>query len=227
MLAAMTYFIGCDFDGTVTVHDTLYLLVQRYAPDVWLPIEKRLRAGELTLLQAIEEEFRQIKVTPDDAVDLVLREAGIRAGFPEFVRWTEGGGHELVLFSSGFRVLIEPMLAQAGLGRVRVEAGDAAFSLDGTVLTFPPSEADCRSTCGLCKREAVAAHGPFQGRRVVHIGDGYSDLCAARQADIVFARADLARFLEKEGVPYQPFEDFFEVVRVLDATAARAGGPSQ
>ena len=225
MLAAMTYFIGCDFDGTVTIHDTLHLLVQRFAPEVWLPIEKRLRDGELTLLQAIEEEFRQIRVTPDEAVAFVLREAGIRAGFPEFVGWAETGGHELVLFSSGFRVLIDPMLAHAGLGRVRVEAGDAEFSLDGTVLSFPSSEAECRSTCGLCKREAIAAHGPFNGRLVVHIGDGYSDLCAARQADIVFARADLARFLDKEGITYHAFEDFFEVIRVLDAETPETPEP--
>jgi 2-hydroxy-3-keto-5-methylthiopentenyl-1-phosphate phosphatase len=227
----MSYFIGCDFDGTVTVHDTLHLLVRHYAPEVWKPIERRLRAGEITLMQAIEEEFRHICVTREEAVALVLREAGVRAGFPEFVRWTEDNGHELVLFSSGFRVLIEPLLASVGLERLRVEAGDAEFSERGTVLSFPPAVADCSAMCGLCKRDAVAAHGPFLGRPVVHIGDGYSDLCAARSADIVFARADLARFLTREGVAYHPFEDFFEIIRALEAraalpTAAREADPA-
>jgi 2-hydroxy-3-keto-5-methylthiopentenyl-1-phosphate phosphatase len=216
----MHYFIGCDFDGTVTVHDTLHLLVRHFAPEVWKPIERRLRAREVTLMDAIEEEFRHIRVTRDEAVGLVLREAGIRAGFPEFVRWAEERGHELVLLSSGFRTLIEPLLASAGLERVPVEAGDAEFSLAGTTLHFPEAQLDCSATCGLCKREAVAAHGPFDGRVVVHIGDGYSDLCAARTADIVFARDHLAKFLTHEGVAYHPFEDFYEVMRLLEGSPA-------
>jgi 2-hydroxy-3-keto-5-methylthiopentenyl-1-phosphate phosphatase len=47
------------------------------------------------------------------------------------------------------------------------------------------------------------------------VGDGYSDRCVARSADRVFARRSLARYLARENVPFEPFEDFFDVRRGL------------
>ena len=50
--------IAVDFDGTITVRDTLHVIVERYGtPSVWERIEPRLRAGEITLEDAMEEEF--------------------------------------------------------------------------------------------------------------------------------------------------------------------------
>jgi 2-hydroxy-3-keto-5-methylthiopentenyl-1-phosphate phosphatase len=41
-------------------------------------------------------------------------------------------------------------------------------------------------------------------------------------ADVVFARAHLARDLAADGVPFLPFEDFHEVRRALEARTTLA-----
>ena len=75
--------IACDFDGTITQNDTLHLIVRRYGDgDLWEAIEPRLRAGELTLEQAMEAEFAGVRATPEQVRELVLRDAGMRAGSP-------------------------------------------------------------------------------------------------------------------------------------------------
>jgi 2-hydroxy-3-keto-5-methylthiopentenyl-1-phosphate phosphatase len=51
---------------------------------------------------------------------------------------------------------------------------------------------------------------------VVYVGDGYSDQCAALAASRGFARAGLARYLDKAGVAYTPFEDLHDVASGLD-----------
>ena len=57
-------FIACDFDGTITRHDTLHLIVARYGdPGLWQAVEPRLRAGEITLEQAMQEEFAGARAT--------------------------------------------------------------------------------------------------------------------------------------------------------------------
>ena len=209
--------IACDFDGTVTTRDCLHLIVQGFAPEAWAEIEPRLRTREIGLFQAIEEEFSLVRITEEDAVRHVLAGTEIRPGFPEFVEWVEGAGHQLVIVSAGFRVLIDPVLSAAGLSRLRVFAGDARFSLQGTTIRYPRSLRECASRCGMCKEDVVrevAASSPSPSP-LVHIGDGLSDLCVAREADIVFARASLARLLEREHIPFHPFEDFFDVRRVL------------
>jgi 2-hydroxy-3-keto-5-methylthiopentenyl-1-phosphate phosphatase len=60
-------------------------------------------------------------------------------------------------------------------------------------------------------------HQRHEGETVVYIGDGISDLCVAKTADLVFARAHLARDLAAAGVPFVPFEDFDEVLGRLRA----------
>ena len=53
-------------------------------------------------------------------------------------------------------------------------------------------------------------------RRVVYVGDGFSDRCAARAAHRVFARDGLARYLAARAVAFEPFEDFHAVLAALD-----------
>ena len=43
------------------------------------------------------------------------------------------------------------------------------------------------------------------------VGDGYSDLCAAEDAEVRFARASLITHLEREGFSYVPFENMHDV----------------
>ena len=210
----MTFFIACDFDGTITLRDTLELVVSRFAPGVWDTIEVDLLAGEITLTEAMRREFDQVRVREADVVAHVLREAHLRPGFVEFVAWAEAEGHPLLIVSSGFRSLIDPVLARAGLSRLHVHAGEALFTVEGTSVMFPPSRMPCIETCGHCKSETIAAHEPFPGP-LVYIGDGYSDRCAAQKADVVFAREELGRYLDLQGVASRPFEDFYEIRDVL------------
>jgi 2-hydroxy-3-keto-5-methylthiopentenyl-1-phosphate phosphatase len=212
--SAPRLFIACDFDGTITERDTLDLVVRRYAPGVWDSVEARLRAGEIDMFGAMREEFEHVRAREADVVAHVLAEAGIRPGFSEFVRWIEDEGHRLLVVSAGFRSLIDPVLASAGLSHLHVHAGDALFTIEGTWIAFPPSRMPCVAECAHCKRETIAAHGPFGGP-VVYIGDGFSDRCASGVADVIFARRELARHLDDEGIAYHPFDDFHQVREIL------------
>ena len=102
MAAPLHYFIVCDFDGTITTEDTLDLLVQRFAPGVWEAMETGLLSGELTLTQAMEEEFRQVRVTEREVVEYVLGRVRMREGFAEFVQWASAHDHELVVVSARY-----------------------------------------------------------------------------------------------------------------------------
>ena len=49
----------------------------------------------------------------------------------------------------------------------------------------------------------------------MYVGDGISDRCASLLADVVFARAGLAEWLDAQGVGYIPYGDFHDVLRWL------------
>ena len=213
--------IACDFDGTITQNDTLHLIVARYGErGLWEAIEPRLRAGELTLEQAMQAEFAGVRATPEQVRELVLAEAGLRAGFPDFVAWARDGGHRLVVLSSGFRSVIDAVLGHWGLGHLEVASHEADFTPEGCRLVWADRGERC-AICGRrCKRHDVRTR--LAGETLVLIGDGISDRCVARMADVVFARAHLARDLAIDGVAYTPFEDFDQVREELESRATLA-----
>ncbi len=51
--------------------------------------------------------------------------------------------------------------------------------------------------------------------RIVYVGDGFSDLEAARGAGHVFATGHLAGLLRRERVPWSLFDSFIEVAEKL------------
>lgn len=54
---------------------------------------------------------------------------------------------------------------------------------------------------------------------IVFIGDGVSDLAAAREADVLFARRGLRleKYCLEHGIPYTPFDTFADVKRDVEA----------
>jgi 2-hydroxy-3-keto-5-methylthiopentenyl-1-phosphate phosphatase len=130
----------------------------------------------------------------------------LRPGFHELAE-----AHRPTIVSSNFRQLIGPILEREGL-ELEVRANEIAWHPDGWRATFRNGEA-C-GTCGEpCKRADVASADAIG--EVVYVGDGYSDRCAAQAADRIFARDGLARYLDEQGVAYEPFDDLHDVARSL------------
>jgi 2-hydroxy-3-keto-5-methylthiopentenyl-1-phosphate phosphatase len=207
--------IACDFDGTATSRDTLHVIIERYGTrGIWEELEPRLRAGEITIEEAMEREFRGVRATFEEARDLVLHQAPLRPGFGDFVAWSRERGHRLVIFSNGFRCIIEAVLDHGGVEGVQVMAHDARFSPEGTTIVWS-ERGDLCDLCGRrCKRHDLGNHR--RDEPVVYLGDGISDRCAIRAADVAFARDGLAEYLAAEEVAFLPFRDFHDVRRALE-----------
>jgi 2-hydroxy-3-keto-5-methylthiopentenyl-1-phosphate phosphatase len=197
-----------DFDGTITVEDSLVAIVQTHAPDVFDEVEDALMAGRITLRECIRREFAAVAGDHDRIVGEAVAQTRVRAGFALFVGAARAAGHRLVVVSSGFESIIRPVLAREGVEGLDIVAHEVRFTAAGGVVEFRHGE-DC-DVCGeQCKRSVVTSM--CDGGDVVYIGDGYSDHCAALAADRVFARRGLARYLRDAGVPFEPFEDFTDV----------------
>ena len=202
------WLIVVDFDGTITEQDTLDWLVRRHAPQVHDEVERALTAGEITLHECIRREFEAIRGDHDAIVSEAVAAARVRPGFAELAAAARERGDRVVVVSSGFEEVIRPVLAAAGLDDLEVVAHRVRFSPEHTTVEF--RHGDPCPTCGQeCKRSVVDSIR--NGRPVAYVGDGYSDRCAALVADRRFARHGLARYLDRVGVGYLPFDDFYDV----------------
>ncbi|MGZ8783765.1 MAG: haloacid dehalogenase-like hydrolase [Gaiellaceae bacterium] len=190
-----------DWDGTVTVRDSLVQVIHEFG-DAALLAELEPRVGiDLTLHEEIALEFAALRTPLDEVVAWVVEHVEVRPGLAELAALRP------TVVSAGFRELIEPVLA-----RERVELEVLANRLDagpgGWAVRFR-DETVC-ATCGEpCKR------GSLTGEPYVYAGDGYSDRCAALAAARVFARDSLATHLDGIGVPYEPFGDLRDLAAAL------------
>ena len=186
-----------DWDGTVTVQDSLVQVIHEFGdPAILAELEPRVGV-DLTLHEEIALEFEAVTSSLDEVVEWVLENVEVRPGLAELAELRP------TIVSAGFRQLIEPVLAREGI-ELDVLANEVEARPDGWVVRFR-DESVC-ATCGEpCKRGGLA------GEPYVYVGDGYSDRCAALAAERVFARDSLAAYLEDRGFPYEPFRDLTDL----------------
>lgn len=186
-----------DWDGTVTVDDTLIVALREFGNwQVYLEASAALRRGEITLHEEIRRDAESITAPIDEVAGWLRENLELRPGFHDLAE-----AYRPLIVSSNFRQLIEPILEREGV-ELEVRANDVTWSPAGWRATF--RNGDVCGTCGEpCKRADLPADG-----EVVYVGDGYSDRCAALASDRVFATSGLARYLAEQGKPFEPFTDF-------------------
>ena len=191
-----------DWDGTVTVRDSLVEVIHRFGdPAILAELEPRV-GHDLTLHEEIALEFAAMSASIAEAAAWVVEHVEVREGLRELA-----DAHRPTVISAGFHELIEPVLAREGV-ELEVLANHVEETGDGWRVRWR-DEAVC-TTCGEpCKRGALA------GEPYVYVGDGYSDRCAALAAERVFARDGLADYLERCEVPFEPFETLADVDAAL------------
>ena len=206
--------IAVDFDGTVTEMDLLDTIARDFGdPVVYQEVDDGLDEGTMPLREVITREFEPVTAPLEEVVQWELDNVRVRDGFRDFVELAREQGWRLVIVSSGFHELIEPILEREGVD-VELHANRVDPSTDGWRVEWR-YDSSCESCGESCKRSIVQELAGDD--ELVYIGDGYSDRCAAEASDKVFATRGLAEYLDKRGIPYERFDDFNDVVRGLAA----------
>ncbi len=205
-----TRTIVLDFDGTITENDLLDRIAREFGdPAVYQEVENGLHDGTITLRECITREYEPVTLPLDDAVAWVLDEVRVRPGLPELVELARAEAWNVTVLSSGFEELIRPVLAAAGVEEIDVLANNVDAGPDGWHVRWR-DETVCTACNEACKRNGLPGDG-----EIVYVGDGISDRCAAVASDRIFATRGLARYLAERDIPYEPFDDFHDVVAGL------------
>lgn len=207
--------VFCDFDGTVTLEDTLVLLLDRFGrprPDGsgWRTIEDDPELPEIRKLQA---EMDLLFLPWPRALEYLRSVVQLRAGFREFHDRLHARGIPLRLVSGGFVEIIEAFLPPADYPGLEVLANRLRIT-DGRWTVLPADSPRIRRACNHCKSWHLGTH---PGANLVYIGDGSTDFCPAGQVPVAFARDSLARHLAENGRAWHPYETFHEITERMVA----------
>ncbi len=201
----------CDFDGTVAPADVGNAFFAHFAAarrKDWEAIVAGWLAGDLGSRECLRRECALVRVTLDEALAFTRRFA-LDSGFAPFVREAEARGDRVMVVSEGLDFYVRDALSRAGLAHLPWAANRARFRGGALQVEFPFADRSC-GACGNCKAQYVRRYRA-QGCTVVMVGNGLSDRCGARAADVVLARGELLEFCRREGMSVQPFADFADV----------------
>lgn len=215
-----------DFDGTISLIDTGLAMMETLPPrenELAWEIEYAWRRGEIDSMEGLREQWRLMTMTPDE-LWAFIDTLELDEGFFDLLRLARERQAGLAILSDGLDFYVRRHMATRG---VAICADDACLrspdcltcyanattvTVAGVNITFPYAN-DC-GQCGNCKAEHL-----FRLRRgfarTIYIGDGHSDLCAARYADVLFAKDALAEDCRQAGRPFIPFHSFAEILRTI------------
>jgi 2-hydroxy-3-keto-5-methylthiopentenyl-1-phosphate phosphatase len=207
--------ILCDFDGTVSVKDTVNRLIRDHARDAhWRFHIKRYLRGEVGSREVYRDVAPILRITPSDLDRFVDAHAELDPAFPAFLDWAEHAGVDVKIVSDGFDATIHTLLAKHRVPKLEVFANHLILSDDGQVRMDSPHDDPSCGRCGTCK-VGVVRKLREQYDKVVLIGDGESDRHAAAEADAVLALRDLFTYCAAVGIPCVRIDGFHEVPRLL------------
>ena len=206
--------IFCDFDGTLTNRDTLWVLLERFAPPEWYQIEVGMLAGRIPEREGLKAELRMIKA-PDEILMATL-EAQIEPaqGSEELVALLRQKGWKMQVLSGGLIRLAGALWRSWGYGDIPIFANDHCRNGSGGIEVIEAPYPRLEEHCNHCKRwhldEALK-----RGSTVVYIGDGLTDFCPAQIAHRRYAKGKLLEHLQKKGLEVIPFDDLKQVAEDL------------
>jgi 2,3-diketo-5-methylthio-1-phosphopentane phosphatase len=203
-----------DFDGTISIGDVGDALVQTFGS--FEPLHTQLLNGQFTVAEYYRRAATGFSPNANEgAVASFVDSRELDAGLVPLVKWCTDNSFPVTVVSDGFDVYIQPLLHRAGiLEHVEVSSNRLSFAGGSWHPSFPGASESCSCFCASCKRNAILTR-IADDDVVVYVGDGRSDACAVRFADIVFAKGTLAASCTAEGIPHHTYRSLTEVLIIL------------
>lgn len=186
-------------------------------------LDGKILNGELSFRRASNQMYESLNVTLDDGVKKLKEVLIIDEYFKHFFDYTLEHNIPFNVISAGLepilRSVLDTFLGPEKSAKIGIVSNHADINEDGSKWTARwrhDSELGHDKAQSILEfKDSVKGEMPL----IVFIGDGVSDLAAASQADILFARKDLAleKFCIKNKSPYIPYESFADIQTELES----------
>jgi 2,3-diketo-5-methylthio-1-phosphopentane phosphatase len=212
----MKPIILTDFDGTITAEDTLVKLLNTFAPKSWHKIEKLVKSGHMGSRVALRKEFSLFYITKKRYISFIKRHVTIDPFFKAFLRFVRARHIPFVILSGGFKLNVQTVLGKYRIRGVPYYANVLRFKRNQFEVEYPYPGNGCHQ-CGNCKKRHLLRF-KNNGYFIIYIGDSTTDRCPVKEADLVFAKWELAEYCAQKKIPYVAYSSFRDIRDHLIAT---------
>ncbi|KAI9838401.1 MAG: hypothetical protein M1819_005670 [Sarea resinae] len=230
-----------DFDGTIFMQDTGHVLFDNHGcgAERRQALDEQIKSGERSFRDVSEEMWGSLKVPFDDGFDVMKQVLEIDPDFKQFHEFCINNSIPFNVISAGLkpilRKVLDQFLGEEKSAHIEIVANDAEIKEDGSEWK-PVWRHDCElghdKAASINEYRATARNESANGTipMIIFIGDGVSDLPAAREADVLFARRGLRleEYCIEHKLPHIPFDTFAdiqdEVSKIMKEDEAKTAG---
>ena len=206
--------VQCDFDGTVTVRDVSFIILDVFAKGDCKQLFRDYQEGKITVGHFNSEAFSTVKADKESLLEVVRKETEIRPGFHELIDCCRRKDFRFVIVSNGLHFYIEDIFTNLGIPDIEVYAAQTDFRPEGLKVQYIGPDGHY-----LDSDVKIAYTDSFlnQDYRVIYIGDGESDLAPAKKAHHIFATGSLLERCRETNLSCTPFTDHNQIVKVFES----------
>ncbi|PNH42708.1 hypothetical protein VD0004_g4620 [Verticillium dahliae] len=232
-----------DFDGTIFMQDTGHILFDNHGCGAERReiLDEQIKTGERSFRDVSEEMWGSLNVPFDDGFEVMRSTLEIDPAFHAFHAYCRQHGIPFNVISAGLkpilRRVLDTFLGEEASAHIDIVANEADITDDGSAwkpIWRHDNEMGHDKALSMAEARAQAEEALVGDDGsvplIVFIGDGVSDLPAARQADVLFARRGLRleEYCQENAIAYTAFDTFAdiqaEIERIRDEDDKKTAG---
>lgn len=230
-----------DFDGTIFMQDTGHILFDAHGcgSERRELLDEQIKTGERSFREVSEEMWGSLNVPFEDGFEVMEKTLEIDPDFQQFHKFCIANNIPFNVISAGLkpilRKVLDTFLGEEESSHIEIVANDADIAQDGSEwkpIWLHDTELGHDKKISMTEARSQAALQCEDGTipLIVFIGDGVSDLPAAREADVLFARRGLRleEYCIEHKIEYFPFDTFkdiqHEVTKIMLEDQLKTGG---
>lgn len=187
-------------------------------------LDEQIKTGERSFREVSEEMWGSLNVPFEDGFEVMQQTLEIDPDFQSFHQFCIENKIPFNVISAGLkpilRKVLDTFLGEEESGHIEIVANDAVIREDGSEwkpVWRHDTELGHDKALSITEAREEAKLKAEDGTipLIVFIGDGVSDLPAAREADVLFARRGLRleEYCVENKIAYIPFDTFADIQR--------------
>ncbi|KIW60131.1 hypothetical protein PV05_00372 [Exophiala xenobiotica] len=220
-----------DFDGTITLQDTNDFITDNYG--MGYAERRQLFHAVIDQTDTFRNTFQKMldswKMPFPQVLDILRENISLDPYFKDFMVWARSHHVPVIVLSSGMipviETLLKHLLGEELMQDIEIVAnetqlrapGNSLDKADGWTIKFHDDSGfgHDKSLTIRPYADAIAKMPHSERPTLLYAGDGVSDLSAARETDLLFARAgqDLITYCEREGIPFTEFDSWETILQ--------------
>lgn len=215
-----------DWDGTITLQDSNDYLTENLGFGVKkrLEINDDILYGKKSFKDGFQEMLDSIDTPFPECIDILLANIQLDTGFRQFYEWCTEKGITVVVVSSGMTPIIHALLTKlvGAHAAANIEIISNDVKIDEKTgkwdIVYRHPETSFGHDKSISIKSWLKDHKiDTANTNLYYCGDGVSDLLAAKETDLLFAKhgKDLIKYCISEKIPYTEFRSFDDILRKI------------